>query len=198
MCRLIESLKILDGQPCHLPYHQARLQQAQAALFGKAGSVVLAEVVQVPAAYCQGLVKCRVLYGKQVEQVTYSTYQRRKIQSLRLVFDNTLIYDHKYEDRRRLAYLFAQRGDCDDILIVRNGLLTDTMYGNIALYDGRRWYTPAAPLLQGTQRQRLLDQGILQTAKIYAKDIQQFSSFRVINALNEFEEQLPADTRLIF
>lgn len=35
--------------------------------------------------------------------------------------------------------LAAQKGDCDEIIIIKNGLVTDTSFTNIAIYkDGKR------------------------------------------------------------
>ena len=45
---------------------------------------------------------------------------------------------------------------------MKQGLLTDTSIANIALSDGTHWYTPAHPLLKGTKRAALLEEGILQ------------------------------------
>ena len=39
----------------------------------------------------------------------------------------------------------------DEILITRNGLLTDTSIANIALFNGKEWHTPKHPLLKGVQ-----------------------------------------------
>ena len=63
--------------------------------------------------------------------------------------------------QKKLNSLFQIRQDKDDILIVKNGLLTDTSIANIALYDGNDWYTPLHPLLKGTKRAELLDKGVL-------------------------------------
>ena len=79
--------------------------------------------------------------------------------------------------------LYALRGDCDDIIIVRKGLLTDTSYANIAFWDGHRWITPAEPLLAGTCRARLLDEGWLVEGAIRSKDLPGFSRIRIFNAM---------------
>ncbi len=50
----------------------------------------------------------------------------------------------------------------DDILIIRDGLLTDTSICNVALWNGTSWITPARPLFSGTMRAYLLDKGLVQ------------------------------------
>lgn len=189
MCLLIESIKVLDGKLYNLKYHNQRMQKARELLFGIDTPIQLEEILQVPVAYRQGLVKCRVLYKEEIQQVTFAAYQKRNIQSLQLVFDDTINYTYKYADRTHLERLYTQKGSADDILIVRRGELTDTMYGNIGFFDGKKWYTPANPLLQGTQRQRLLDEQVIEPALITIEDLRAFEAIRVFNALNEFEEQ---------
>jgi 4-amino-4-deoxychorismate lyase len=78
------------------------------------------------------------------------------IESLKLVEDNTISYRHKYSDRSHLLELMNMRGDCDDILIVKDGYITDTSFSNIVFFDGDKWVTPARPLLRGTMRESLL------------------------------------------
>ncbi len=96
-----------------------------------------------------GIHKCRIVYGKEVEEVTYAPYQMRQVSSLHLVVSDTIDYTYKSAHREELNALYAQKGMADDILIVRNGYLTDTSIANVALYDGDTWFTPAHPLLRG-------------------------------------------------
>lgn len=195
---LLESIKVLDGKLYNLKYHHQRMQEARKLLFGLDTPLHLEEILRVPITYRQGLVKCRVLYQEDIQQITFSAYQKRNIQSLQLVFDDAIDYTYKYADRSHLERLYVQKGNSDDILIVRNGELTDTMYGNIAFFDGNKWYTPANPLLKGTQRQKMLDEQNMEPAAIFIKNIKQFKAFRVFNALNEFHEQPLIEVAAIF
>lgn len=91
-----------------------------------------------------------------------------------------------------LNRLFSERGTCDDILIVKHGLLTDTSIANIALFDGTHWYTPRQPLLKGTKRAFLLDEGILMEKELRCEDLPAFSTIRLFNAMIEWGEmELP-------
>ena len=93
-------------------------------------------------------------------------------------------WHHAFQGRR-VSYpphpLFALRGEADEVVIIRNGLLTDTSYSNIALFDGRHWVTPRQPLLRGTMRQSLLDAGVLTEQDIKAED---WSSYRRVSLIN--------------
>jgi 4-amino-4-deoxychorismate lyase len=70
-----------------------------------------------------------------------------------------------------------------DVLIVKNGLITDTSFANIAFSDGNKWYTPDTPLLKGTQRAYYLAQGILTERRISPADLRGFTKARLINAM---------------
>ena len=84
---------------------------------------------------------------------------------------------------QHLSRLLLQKGDADEIIIVKNGRLTDTSYSNIALFDGNRWVTPAHPLLKGTMRQSLIDKGLLEEKDIMAEDFPKYLEVRLINAM---------------
>lgn len=63
------------------------------------------------------------------------------------------------------------------------GLLTDTSYSNIALFDGCHWVTPRQPLLRGTMRQSLLDDGVLTEQDIKAEDWNRYRQVSLVNAM---------------
>ena len=93
--------------------------------------------------------KTRVVYGKQgVEAVEYAPYFIRNINSLQVVEDDTITYGYKSTDRSRLNALVAQKGNCDNIIIVKHGLLTDTSFTNLAIFDGKHWWLPDIPYCQ--------------------------------------------------
>ena len=129
---------------------------------------------------------------KGIEALSYSPYAVRHVHSLALMQADTIDYTYKSAGREPLNCLFALRGACDDILIVKQGLLTGTSIANIALSDGTHWYTPAHPLLKGTKRAALLEEGILQEKDIRPEDLPSFSTVRLFNAMIDWGElELP-------
>ena len=138
----------------------------------------------------KGLVKCRIIYSKQIEKIEFIPYQLPNIQSLKIIVDDKINYDRKYLDRNHLDQLFQQKENCDDILIVKNELITDTYFANIVFYNGVDWITPAKPLLEGTQRAMLLEKRIIKTANIQLEDLRSFEKTRLINAMIRFEDEL--------
>jgi 4-amino-4-deoxychorismate lyase len=188
MCRLFESIKIVDGMAYNLPSHEARYNAACRELFGCVGAD-LHGAITVPDHARQGIYKCRILYsGSGIESVEYIPYQMRYVKSLKIIHEDSIEYSHKYCDRGVLDRLCARRDGCDDILIVRRGLLTDTSFGNIVFNDGARWITPATPLLPGTRRMKLLEEGLIFESDIRPSDLPGFLIAAVINAMIELGE----------
>ena len=83
--------------------------------------------------------------------------------------------------------LRALRGNQDDVLIVRNNLLTDTSIANVALEKEGVWYTPRTPLLKGTKRALLLEQGVLTECDIPSDEISSYSHIALFNAMIDFQ-----------
>ena len=129
-----------------------------------------------------------MVYGKDIEAIEFKPYQPRTIKSLKLVEDDEIDYAFKYADRESINLLYERRGTYDDILIVKNNLITDTSFCNIIFFDGQKWVTPELPLLKGTKRQQLLDEGIINEARILVEDLGSFKKFMLINAMLDFDE----------
>jgi 4-amino-4-deoxychorismate lyase len=181
--RFLETIKAVDGIVYNLEYHQARLEDALKSL-GVHHFPSLTQHLSPPS---DGLYRCRVLYDEHKLEVSYHKYEKRNIKSLKIVYDDTIDYHYKYEEREALDKLFAQREDCDDVLIVQNFLLKDTTIANIALYDGQKWVTPKNPLLKGTTRARLLKKGLIVEKEILISDLDNYSQLALMNAMIDFD-----------
>ena len=59
-------------------------------------------------------------------------------------------------------------------------------FRRIALFDGHEWVTPRKPLLVGTRRAALLDQGVLQQADLSVADLRAAQKVRLFNAMIDF------------
>jgi 4-amino-4-deoxychorismate lyase len=86
-----------------------------------------------------------------------------------------------------LNRLFDLRKNCDDILIVKRGFVTDSSYSNIAFKKGQHWYTPWSALLKGTMRAYLLERNLIRLEDIRIEDLHTFQYFKLINAMMGFE-----------
>jgi 4-amino-4-deoxychorismate lyase len=94
--------------------------------------------------------------------------------------------------------LWAKRGTCDDVLIVKGDLITDSWYCNILFSNGKNWYTPDQPLLAGTCRARLLAEGKIMSRRIEVEDLHHFTHFKLVNAMRDIEEVAAVPTSQIF
>ncbi len=188
--QFIETIKIKDGKALSVAYHQARMERTIRHFFPELcrTSIPSLEELVIPKEN-MNLYKARVVYGEYgVEPVEYTPYTMRKVASLQVVTDETIEYNFKSTDRIRLNALSAKKGDCDEIIIVRHGLVTDTSFTNLAIYDGCRWITPKHPLLLGTKRACLLEHGFIQEADITLQDLNKAQNIRLFNAMIEFGE----------
>ncbi len=151
---------------------------------GSKATYDLASLLQPPK---EGLYRCRVLYSVSSCEVEYIPYIKRVVKRLRLVRDDSVEYTQKSANREALNLLFAQKKECDDVLIVKNGLITDTTIANVAFFDGKRWLTPKTPLLKGTTRERLLEAGIIVAEDITPEMINGFKKLALMNAMIDFD-----------
>lgn len=113
----------------------------------------------------------------------------KSVRSLKLVSSDAIGYAHKYEDRKVLDELYNQREKCDDIIIVKNGFITDASYANLIFRKGAEWFTPATFLLAGTMRAFLLDSNQIKSTEIRAGDITKYDSCKLINAMLGMDAQ---------
>ncbi len=150
MFQLIETIRLENGGFSNLEYHFNRMKKAWKELYSIDNPPFdLAQMLKKYAVPSQGLFKCRIVYGKDITDIGILPILIRPVNSLKAVYDDTITYDHKYEDRSAIEALFSKRGFCDDIVIVKDGLLTDTSSANIILKFSDKWFTPAYPLLRG-------------------------------------------------
>ena len=144
MNQFVETIKIKKGEVMALPYHQARMERTIRHFFPSLSAMPNLAQLIAPRADMQ-LSKCRVVYSEQgVEAVEYAPYAMRTIQTLMVIEADNIDYSYKSTDRSEINRLTTLKGDCDDIVIVKNGLITDTSFTNLAIFDGHQWLTPLA------------------------------------------------------
>lgn len=185
MFQLIETIKVIDGQFQNLHLHNARLNRSRKELWNCRDEIDIAEFVSIPVDTLKGIYKCTVTYDKAITGTQFQPYTIRKIKSLKIVIDDTIDYSYKYADRDSLNKLLKQKDGCDEILIIKNKLVTDTSFSNIVFYDGNKWVTPDKPLLKGTKREQLINEGVIEEAHISIGDIKNFEKVCLINAMLE-------------
>jgi 4-amino-4-deoxychorismate lyase len=182
---LFETIRIEEGVAAHLSYHNARFNQTRKALYGIEEPIDLGEYLQdIPP---KGLYRAKVIYDKKSIKPFYYIYKPKNIEKIKLI-EAEVSYAHKYLDREVLERLLASAEGYDEILITQNGYLTDTSITNIALRQDGIWYTPTTPLLPGTTRARLIDEGKIIPREILASKIVQYDGLGLMNAMIGFYE----------
>lgn len=186
MSLLFETIRVKDRKFLNVEYHNNRLNNSRATIFRSKGYIHLETEIAIPPGLNDGINRCRVEYAERIGNVLFTHYTPRNIQSLQLVNGDDIDYSHKFVDRSALQSLLADIR-ADDILIVKNGLVTDSSHANIVFFDGREWVTPAKPLLCGTARARLLAEGVIREMNIRREDLQKFTKAVLINAMLGFD-----------
>ncbi len=187
MFPLFETIYLENGVIRNIDYHQRRIEKSGLELFGMKPLLDLNLQIFGSLRNEKGKFRIRISYNDKSYHFQVFEYFGRDIRSLKLVYNNNIEYPHKFEDRSQLEELTKQKEECDDILIVKNGFITDTSFSNIVFCDGQDWFTPNTPLLQGTARAYLLDNGIIKEKTIQPHNLSQYQSFKLINAIRHFE-----------
>jgi 4-amino-4-deoxychorismate lyase len=190
MCLLFETIKILEGEIYNLEFHQKRVD--------KSGNILdLSKIINIPDDNKTGLFKCKIIYSRELKSISFEPYNIRKIRNIKIVHDDEINYSKKYLNRKNIENLLEQNKNYDDILIIKNGFVTDSSKANIVFFDGGKWITPTSPLLEGTQREKLLKNKIITKQEIKIENIKSMKYFMLINAMNEFNPENSCDISII-
>jgi len=188
MCQLFETIKVQYRVFKNIEYHNERFNTSRIELFGIHESIYLENEILIPENITNDIFKCRITYSDKIEKIEFEPYSTKILKSLKIVECNNIDYNYKYFDRSKINELYEHRGDCNDILIIKNGFVTDTSYANIVFWDGSNWITPSTPLLTGTKRQKLIDLKVITEKEIMVSDLQSFVKARIINAMINLED----------
>ena len=178
--QLFETIKVINGEIQNLDYHLARISYSRNELFGFPDRMSFSTAT-LPE---KGIYRVKVVYGKDIEDIEIKPYVEKPIKTLKIVHSD-IEYDYKYLDRTDLNNLYAQKGAADDVLIIKDGLVTDTTIANTVFYKAGQWYTPSTPILMGTKRAKLIEEGSVKVQDIKLEDINSFEKVGIINALRD-------------
>jgi 4-amino-4-deoxychorismate lyase len=187
MSRLFETIKVRNGVVFNIEAHTARMNRSRSIVFGCTDTIDLREALQVPTGNDGVVYKCRVEYSRTIERIEFLPYTIKSVNTLTLVESDSAEYDFKWIDRSIFDKLLENTG-ADDILIIKNGLITDSSFANIVFFDGTNWVTPSTPLLRGTKREQLLRDKKISEVEIRKGDLHLFTQAKLINAMIDLEE----------
>jgi 4-amino-4-deoxychorismate lyase len=178
--KCFETIKVKDAKLLNLKYHQQRVDYTRD-YFGFSDKLELKNYdFNLPK---KGDYRLRVYYHKDIISFTCKEYISREFKNFKIV-KSDINYEYKYANRLALDNL---KVDEKEIIVLKNGLLTDTTIANIALYIKGAWLTPKIPLLKGTTRSRLIEEGFLKCQDLSINDLKKAENFAIMNALIDFK-----------
>lgn len=178
--KYFETIKCEDFEVFNLDYHQKRVANTIGL------NINLQEYINPIS---EELLRCKLIYDENgVVDVLYFPYKKREIKSFKIIFDDEIEYSKKYLNRAKLDELYEKKDDCDEVIIIKNEIVTDTTIANIAIFYENSWITSKNCLLGGTTRARLLEE-----KKLFEKDItldmlKNASKVALMNAMIGFDE----------
>jgi 4-amino-4-deoxychorismate lyase len=196
MCRFIETIRAEGGVIQQPDRHQQRMSRTLRE-HGISAVPSIYELLKAIDIHPNGRVRVRIEYGLDgMVSIEQFPYMRKTISSMRLMSIQPPDYQYKYADRAWINAL-KDNSQSDEILIVRDHSITDASIANIAFFDGRTWWTPDTPLLHGTERERLLESGIIRETRVRDRDLGSYLRFRLINAMLPWEDEITYDMSVI-
>ena len=185
--QLLETIQIKNAELQNVDFHNQRFNSSRREFFNVKEYLHLENLIKIPYQYAEGIFRCRVIYEKDIEEVTFIPYVYKEIKALKLVDIGNWDYSHKYADRSFMNNLLAENQDFDEVIMVKNGFVTDCTIANLAFWDGSNWFTSSTPLLKGTKRQQLLDRQKIIETEIRIEDISRYEGMCLINCFRNLE-----------
>ena len=180
-----ETIKVLNGCIMNFDLHMARLTKTVDYFFPQCPLPVLS--IAVPSECRNGLYRCRVTYSQKIENIEFIQYVRRRITTLALIDGSTVNYGWKFCDRSKLEALKEASGH-DEVIIVKNGAITDTTFSNLVFENAAGLFTPTTVLLPGTQRSKLINEKIVRETTITVNDLCKYRRVFLINAMLDLDD----------
>lgn len=174
-----ETIKCDDFEIFNLEYHNKRVANTIGL------NINLQEYIYPPS---EENLRCKITYNDyEVLNVEYLPYTKREINSFKLVFNDEISYSKKYLDRKNIDELFLKKENADEIIIIRNGVVTDTSIANIAIFYENIWITSKDCLLNGTTKARLIEEKLLIEKNITVDMLKNASKIALMNAMIGFD-----------
>jgi 4-amino-4-deoxychorismate lyase len=180
--QLLETIQVREGQFQNIEYHNKRFNASRLELFEIDDFQYLENLIKIPSECSEGIFRCRVIYEKEIHEMTFTPYIYKEIKTLKLVDIGDWDYSYKYADRSFMTNLLNENNGFDEVIMVKNGFITDCTIANLAFWDGANWFTPSTPLLKGTKRQQLIDSQVIIEREIRIEDISKYEGVCLINA----------------
>jgi len=186
----LETVKIVNGELVNFDLHLMRMAKTLNYHYSAFYTATLLKNLsiaaqQIAVSQCSEAIvfKMRIVYTCNDYSISADPYFAKSVQSLKIVHNDAIDYSFKYEDRSRLTSLLQLRENCDDIMICKNGFITDTSFSNIVFKKYGSYFTPSHFLLNGIKRMQLVSNGFIKEKEITLHNIKEYESFNLINAM---------------
>lgn len=188
MFPLFETIKIHQQKIVHFENHFARMKHSIKALSGRDLQFELNEKIILQEIKNDDLLKCKILYNENDFEIEISNYEKRLIENIVFIDDDNISYPLKFVDRNCFLKHTQNLQTTTEPIFVVDGLLTDSSYSNIVLWNGNEWHTPKEPLFFGVKRNYLINKKLILEKEISINDIHQYQKISLINAMLDLGE----------
>jgi 4-amino-4-deoxychorismate lyase len=185
MSLFFESIKLENGRFHFLELHQKRMQNTVKNVFKKDVIFDLDNEIQKCEIENSGLFKVKVIYDTNIKTINIEPYSIKNHQKIVFLHREHINYTYKNIIRKSVEF---NKKTSDDAIFVVNGSLTDASYSNLALFDGKEWFTPKKSLLKGIKREYFFSTNQIKIKDIKLSEINQYSQIAFINAMRDFEK----------
>jgi 4-amino-4-deoxychorismate lyase len=185
---LFESIRVDNGQIPLLNFHQKRVDISYSSVFKKVNTYNLQECIK-PFLKKDGIQKCRFIYDDKkyrIEIIDYQIIEPKRIGWLRI--DPNFNYSFKYYDRNFFNKIKESYSGFNEIILVKNDLITDSTYCNLIVYAKGKWIVPQTCLLNGVERTRIISAYNFPIEPITIDEFLSAKEYKLINAMRPFED----------
>ncbi len=183
--KCFETIRVENGKIFNIKFHNFRFNLTREKLFNLKNRLNLENFITPPKDNM--LYRCKVIYSKEenIESIEYFNYKIKEFKTFKI---KTINFNYKYKFINREDIDSLKLDNFDDIIMVKNGFITDSSIANIAIFYNNSWLTPKTPLLYGVTRERLLREKKLKEANLKIEDLLKAEKFAIMNAMIDFKE----------
>ncbi len=185
----IETIRITEGNIFSLNHHQKRVNKTLTD-HALPPLDITKLLYNLPLTIPKPICRCRITYGQIPVQISFLPYTPIVRKRVRIMKNDKISYSYKYANRTQIEEVF-RLANSDDVIIVKENMITDSSVANLVFENKEGLFTPATPLLKGTERQRLLDEGIISLRKISLDNLNEYDNIYFINAMMPFGTMPP-------
>jgi len=100
--QLLETIKVDQGKPFFISFHNERFNSSRQALFGINKKIDLSTLINPPDLNCY---RCRIVYSEKIEKIEFIPCQNRQFKTFQIVYDDEIKYNITYSLLRTVLLL---------------------------------------------------------------------------------------------